>query len=74
MPTEIERKFLVSGSDWRTADAQRISQGYLNRDKLQLESGVDSVFSMEQRGVAAFGPVVCSAREIPCFCRKHSIT
>jgi adenylate cyclase len=33
MPTEIERKFLVSGSDWRTANAQRISQGYLNRDK-----------------------------------------
>lgn len=33
MPTEIERKFLVSGSDWRTANPQRISQGYLNRDK-----------------------------------------
>lgn len=33
MPTEIERKFLVSGSDWRAPNAQRISQGYLNRDK-----------------------------------------
>jgi adenylate cyclase len=33
MPTEIERKFLVCGSDWRTSNAQRISQGYLNRDK-----------------------------------------
>lgn len=33
MPIEIERKFLVSGSDWRTANPARISQGYLNRDK-----------------------------------------
>lgn len=33
MPTEIERKFLVTGSDWRTADPLRICQGYLNRDK-----------------------------------------
>ncbi len=33
MPTEIERKFLVSGRGWRTATGQRISQGYLNRDK-----------------------------------------
>ena len=33
MPAEIERKFLVSGSDWRTSTGQRISQGYLNRDK-----------------------------------------
>jgi CYTH domain-containing protein len=33
MATEIERKFLVRGSDWRTGNAQRISQGYLNRDQ-----------------------------------------
>ncbi len=33
MSTEIERKFLVSGTNWRTATGQRISQGYLNRDK-----------------------------------------
>lgn len=33
MGTEIERKFLVTGNDWRTADGQRIVQGYLNRDK-----------------------------------------
>lgn len=33
MGTEIERKFLVTGTDWRTADGQRIVQGYLNRDK-----------------------------------------
>jgi adenylate cyclase len=33
MSLEIERKFLVEGSEWRTADPQRISQGYLNRDK-----------------------------------------
>jgi adenylate cyclase len=31
--TEIERKFLVTGSDWRTVAPVRISQGYLNRDK-----------------------------------------
>lgn len=33
MATEIERKFLVTGSAWRTSDGQRIVQGYLNRDK-----------------------------------------
>ena len=33
MSSEIERKFLVSGSDWRTINGQRIVQGYLNRDK-----------------------------------------
>jgi adenylate cyclase len=35
MAAEIERKFLVAGSIWRTPDAQRISQGYLNLDKLR---------------------------------------
>src|SRR5689334_7691913 len=41
MATEIERKFLVRGSQWRQAVSQengvrnsvRICQGYLNRDK-----------------------------------------
>ena len=33
MPTEIERKFLVVGSDWRTSDPDRLCQGYLNRDR-----------------------------------------
>jgi adenylate cyclase len=33
MATEIERKFLVTGGAWRTADGTRIWQGYLNRDK-----------------------------------------
>ena len=33
MGMEIERKFLVAGDGWRTADGQRIVQGYLNRDK-----------------------------------------
>jgi adenylate cyclase len=33
MPTEIERKFLVTGSGWRQENSVRISQGYLNRDK-----------------------------------------
>jgi CYTH domain-containing protein len=33
MATEIERKFLVVGKDWRAAPGIEISQGYLNRDK-----------------------------------------
>ncbi len=33
MAIEIERKFLVSGFDWRTSNPAHIRQGYLNRDK-----------------------------------------
>jgi adenylate cyclase len=33
MATEIERKFLVQGTQWRTGPRTRINQGYLNRDK-----------------------------------------
>lgn len=33
MAIEIERKFLVTGKDWRTASPSRIVQGYLNRDR-----------------------------------------
>jgi len=33
MPTEIERKFLVTGTQWRQVSGVRICQGYLNRDK-----------------------------------------
>ncbi|MDA8141671.1 MAG: CYTH domain-containing protein [Desulfobacteraceae bacterium] len=33
MPVEIERKFLVSGTQWRQAQGIPYSQGYLNRDK-----------------------------------------
>ncbi|MBK6593637.1 MAG: CYTH domain-containing protein [Burkholderiales bacterium] len=33
MGVEIERKFLVKGSDWRTKAGTTIGQGYLNRDK-----------------------------------------
>lgn len=33
MPTEIERKFLVTGTGWRQPDPVRLCQGYLNRDK-----------------------------------------
>ena len=33
MPTEIERKFLVIGTQWRQAAGVPFSQGYLNRDK-----------------------------------------
>lgn len=33
MGTEIERKFLVTGSDWQTAEPTYYCQGYLNRDR-----------------------------------------
>lgn len=33
MATEIERKFLVRGDAWRTANGVLLVQGYLNRDK-----------------------------------------
>jgi adenylate cyclase len=33
MAVEIERKFLVMGTEWRQANGLRLSQGFLNRDK-----------------------------------------
>jgi len=33
MAIEIERKFLVTGDDWRAAPGVPYAQGYLNRDK-----------------------------------------
>jgi adenylate cyclase len=33
MATEIERKFLVHGTDWRQGDPVHMCQGYLSRDK-----------------------------------------
>jgi adenylate cyclase len=33
MATEIERKFLVHGADWRQGSPVRLRQGYLSRDK-----------------------------------------
>lgn len=33
MPSEIERKFLVSRTGWQQPDPRRVIQGYLNRDK-----------------------------------------
>jgi len=33
MSIEIERKFLVHGTDWRQGVPVRLCQGYLNRDK-----------------------------------------
>jgi adenylate cyclase len=33
MATEIERKFLVHGTEWRQGEPVRISQGYLSREK-----------------------------------------
>ncbi len=32
MPTEIERKFLVQGDEWRTDNPKHYRQGYLTRD------------------------------------------
>jgi adenylate cyclase len=32
MPLEIERKFLVTGDDWRRAEGEYLCQGYLSRD------------------------------------------
>ena len=33
MPLEIERKFLVLGTTWRTENGSHYRQGYLNQDK-----------------------------------------
>lgn len=33
MPFEIERKFLVTGDDWKSSNGVSFTQGYLNRDK-----------------------------------------
>lgn len=33
MPVEIERKFLISGTDWRQDKGSPYRQGYLNHDK-----------------------------------------
>jgi CYTH domain-containing protein len=33
LPTEIERKYRVTGDQWRQAPGVHYSQGYLNRDK-----------------------------------------
>jgi adenylate cyclase len=33
MATEIERKFLVHGTEWRQGEPVRISQGYLSREQ-----------------------------------------
>lgn len=35
MATEIERKFLVTGEDWKNTPGTEFRQGYLNRDKLR---------------------------------------
>ena len=36
MGLEIERKFLVTGDDWRQGGGTRLAQGYLNRDKQRV--------------------------------------
>ena len=35
MAKEIERKFLVTGTDWMTPEPTYYCQGYLNRDKFR---------------------------------------
>ena len=47
MATEIERKFLVQGTQWRNEAGTRIKQGYLNRDKartVRVRVGGDQAF------------------------------
>jgi len=47
VPTEIERKFLVTGTGWRQADGVRFSQGYLCR-------GEGSTVRVREAGERAF--------------------
>jgi adenylate cyclase len=47
MATEIERKFLVQGTQWRNGTGTKIKQGYLNRDKartVRVRVRADQVF------------------------------
>jgi len=47
MGTEIERKFLVEGADWRQGNSVRLRQCYLNRDKhrtVRIRIAADEAF------------------------------
>lgn len=47
MATEIERKFLVTGTDWKSGVRTAIAQGYLNRDKertVRVRMSADQAF------------------------------
>jgi adenylate cyclase len=57
MPTEIERKFLVVGSEWRTAPGVRFVQGYLNREEARTVrvriAGNEAYLTVKGRSVGA---------------------
>jgi len=57
--TEIERKFLVVGSAWRTGSGIRIWQGYLNRDKART---VRVRVAGEQAFLTVKGPSIGATR------------
>jgi len=59
MAAEIERKFLVAGTEWRTASGVRIIQGYLNLDK---ERTVRVRIDGEQAALTIKGITVGAAR------------
>jgi CYTH domain-containing protein len=59
MATEIERKFLVSGDEWRTATATHYCQGYLNR---QAERTVRVRIAGEQAFLTIKGPTRGASR------------
>ena len=47
MGTEMERKFLVEGADWRQGNSVRLRQCYLNRDKhrtVRIRIAADEAF------------------------------
>ncbi len=59
MGIEIERKFLVTGDEWREYPATRYVQGYLNRDKkrtIRVRIGDKSAF------LTIKGPTVGASR------------
>ncbi len=67
MPLEIERKFLVSGHAWRSADAVLYRQGYLNRDKqrtVRVRMAGDRAF-LTIKGVSSGATRVEFEYEIP---------
>ena len=59
MATEIERKFLVVGDAWRTAEPVYYCQGYLNRDKQRT---VRVRIAGQQAMLTIKGPTVGASR------------
>jgi adenylate cyclase len=55
--TEIERKFLVRGTEWKSTEGVRVSQGYLNRDQartVRVRLAADKAFlTIKGRSIGA---------------------